>query len=319
MAAPRFSVVMPLYNKAPHVAAALASISAQSLAAHEVIVVDDGSTDGSREIVAQLDIAGLRLLDRAPPGPGGYAARNLGIEAATGDWIAFLDADDLWAPDHLAELAAVIAAHPGAGAAATRFVHAYEDGRRVPQRIAPVFARGGSVDFAGFLAAWLAARECPMWTGAIAIRRDVLIEAGLFPVGRATRGGDKDLWLRAIRRAPLAYSPAVTADFHRDSVNKVSKATNTLDTPCIVATARAMLHDPRTGAAERRLLRALINQEIGYYARYAMKSPGRLGIRARDVALPEGWRTLALLLVARWTPAAVRRAAYRFARPVVVR
>ena len=79
------------------------------------------------------------------------------------------------------------------------------------------------------------------------------------------------------------------------------------------------IHDARTGAAERRLLRALINQEIGYYARYALKSPGRLGIRARDVALPEGWRTLALLLAARWTPAALRRAAYRVIRPAVAR
>ena len=319
MAAPCFSVVMPLYNKAPHVAAALASVAAQRHPAQEVIVVDDGSTDGSREIVAGLKMPSVRLLDRAPPGPGGYAARNLGIEAASGDWIAFLDADDLWAPNHLAELAEAIANHPEAGSAATRFAHVYEDGRRVLQRVAPVLAVGGALDFAEFLGAWLRARECPMWTGAIAIRRDVLIEAGLFPVGRATRGGDKDLWLRAIRRAPLAYSPAITADFHRDSVNKVSKATNTLGTPCIVETARAMLHDPRTSGEERRLLRALINQEIGYYARYAMKSPGRLGIRARDVALPEGWRTLALLLAARWTPAALRRAAYRVVRPAVVR
>jgi glycosyltransferase involved in cell wall biosynthesis len=311
---PRFSVVVPLYNKAPHVAAALASVAAQSRPAHEVIVVDDGSTDGSREIVDRLGLPGLRLFERGVPGPGGYAARNLGIEKATGDWIAFLDADDLWAPDHLAELAAAIARRPGAGVAATRFVHAYDDGRRVPQRVATALARDGGADFAGFLSAWLAARECPVWTGATAIRRDVLLAAGLFPAGRATRGGDKDLWLRAVRHSPLAYHDAITADFHRDSVNKVSHATTTLGMPCLVTTARAMLDDAATSPPERRLLRALINQEIGYYARYALKSPGRLDIRARDVALPEGWRTLALLLAARWTPAKLRRAAYGFVR-----
>src|SRR3546814_20191044 len=80
-----------------------------------------------------------------------------------------------------------------------------------------------------------------MWTGAIAIRRDTLFDAGLFPEGRAVRGGDKDLWLRVLAKGSLRYDPRVTARFHRDSDNKVSKSTTTLDLPCLVETARAML------------------------------------------------------------------------------
>ena len=64
-----FSVVIPLYNKAPHVAAALQSALDQSLPAREIIVVDDGSTDGSREIVEGLGHSRVKLLTRSPPGP----------------------------------------------------------------------------------------------------------------------------------------------------------------------------------------------------------------------------------------------------------
>src|SRR3546814_6350898 len=74
----------------------------QSFPAHEILVIDNGSTDGGRELAAAAGDARITLLDLATPGPGGYAGRNVGIRAATGDWIAFLDADDLWQPDHLA-------------------------------------------------------------------------------------------------------------------------------------------------------------------------------------------------------------------------
>lgn len=308
MTAPRFSVVMPLHNKAPHVEAAVHSVLRQTLAPLELIVVDDGSTDGSRERVAAIANPVIRLLTRKTPGPGGYAARNLGIADAEGEWIAFLDADDIWLPDHLAVLASAIARASFAGVAATRFDHVF-DTHRVAQRVAPRLAGGGIADFAQFLKAWLEVRECPMWTGAIAVRRDLLTRAGLFPQGRAPRGGDKDLWLRCMRHATLTYSSQITAEFSRDSTNKVSKSTSTLAPPCLVATARAMLGD--ADAAERKLLRRLINQEIAYYARYSMKSPGRIGIGLRDVALPEGMRTLALLAVARWTPAALRQTGHR--------
>lgn len=311
MQQPQFSVVMPLHNKAPHVAESIASVLNQTLGPLELIVIDDCSTDGGREIVAALDDARIRLLDRDKPGPGGYAARNLGIREAKGEWIAFLDADDLWAANHLEVLAQAIFETPNAGAAATRFDHVFEN-RRQPQRIAHRLEQGGAVSFRQFMEAWLEARECPLWTGAIAFRRELLIEAGLFPEGRAVRGGDKDLWLRVMRLTRLAYAPVTTAEFSRESVNKVSNATNTLSRPCIVETARAMM--PQASREEQRLLRRLINQEIAHYARYSMKSSGRINIAMTDVALPEGVGTLALLMAARWLPASVRQAGYRWRR-----
>lgn len=304
---PHFSVVMPLYNKAAHVRAAIDSALAQNLPAHEILVIDNGSTDGGRKIVAAIGDRRIRLLDLPTPGPGGYAGRNIGIRAASGDWIAFLDADDLWHPDHLAVLAEGMKADPDVCAVATRFDHAFED-RTQRQRIAPALEQARTLDLTGFLAAWLAVRECPMWTGAIAIRRDTLFDAGLFPEGRAVRGGDKDLWLRVLAKGRLRYDPRVTAVFHRDSDNKVSKSTTTLDVPCLVETARTMI----AGATvqEAALLRRLVNQEIAHYARYAMKYPGRTAIRLGDLYMPEGASTAALLLAAKLIPASLRQSSY---------
>lgn len=314
--APRFSVVMPLYNKAAHVRAAIESALSQTWPAHEILVIDNRSTDGGRELVAAISDARLKLLDLPAPGPGGYAGRNMGIDAASGDWIAFLDADDLWQPDHLAVLAEGIKADPEASAAATRFDHKFDD-RTQLQRIAPQLEQARSLDLAEFLVAWLAVRECPMWTGAIAIRRDMLFEAGLFPEGRAVRGGDKDLWLRVLAKGRLRYDPRVTAVFHRDSDNKVSKSTTTLDLPCLVDTARGML----AGATGREaaLLRRLVNQEIAHYARYAMKYPGRTAIRVGDLYLPEGAGTAALLLAAKLIPASLRQSSYALRNRLLAR
>jgi len=97
----KVSIIVPLYNKAPHVRRALDSIAAQTFADFEAIIVDDGSTDDGAAIVANYSDARFRLIRQANAGPG--AARNAGIAQARGELIAFLDADDEWLPEFLYE------------------------------------------------------------------------------------------------------------------------------------------------------------------------------------------------------------------------
>lgn len=97
----KVSIIIPLYNKAPYVRRALDSIAAQTFADFETIVVDDGSTDDGPEIAAAYPDARLRLIRQDNSGPG--AARNAGIAQARGEFLAFLDADDEWLPNYLAE------------------------------------------------------------------------------------------------------------------------------------------------------------------------------------------------------------------------
>ena len=112
------SVVIPLYNKARFIRATLETALAQSHRADEIIVVDDNSTDGSVAAIEDLLGDRVRLARQANAGPG--PARNRGVAEASREWIALLDADDLWQPNHLATLAEVAAQCPDAAIVAAR-------------------------------------------------------------------------------------------------------------------------------------------------------------------------------------------------------
>src|SRR5579885_1362295 len=114
MRSPRLSVVIPLYNKAPHVARAIESVQRQSVRDFELIVVDDGSTDGGAGIVGAIDDSRIRLITQ--PNAGASAARNRGVGEARGELIAFLDADDTHNPLFLEEILGLAARHEEAGA-----------------------------------------------------------------------------------------------------------------------------------------------------------------------------------------------------------
>ena len=139
------SVVVPLYDKEREIARTLRSALAQTLRPREILVVDDGSTDRSAAIVAAIaaeDPHGTIRLIRQP-NAGVSAARNRAIAEARGRWVALLDGDDLWRPGYLAEIAQMIATHPGCGAYATAFD--IRTGTRLTPAATP--AEGGLVDF----------------------------------------------------------------------------------------------------------------------------------------------------------------------------
>jgi len=106
------SVVIPLYNKEDCVFNALQSVLNQSFVDFEVIVVDDGSVDSSPKIVSSISDKRIRLISKKNGGPS--SARNLGIKEAKNEYIAFLDADDLWAPMFLQEMVDLIHRFPDA-------------------------------------------------------------------------------------------------------------------------------------------------------------------------------------------------------------
>jgi succinoglycan biosynthesis protein ExoO len=264
---------MPLFNKGAHVERAIASVLAQTGGFDELIVVDDGSIDDGPGKAAAFGDPRIRLLHRSPPGPGGYAARNLAIREAQTDWIAFLDADDAWEEGFTTAVEELISRHGEAiGGAFTSYNMRDPTGRLRQQKFGAerLEAGPGVLSFRDFLKTWITDRDCPIWTGASAFRRDLLLQAELFPAGRCRRGGDKDLWLRLLALRPAAYDPRPYATYFRDADNMVTSTVRITAEHCIVPTVHALLaaSDEATAA----LLRRLSNTETLSYALSALRS-----------------------------------------------
>jgi len=166
---PRVSIVIPTYNNAHFLPAAIASCRAQSFDSCEVIVVDDGSTDHTREVLAGCeDQVKVLSLDHS----GVCRARNAGIEAARGEYVAFLDADDYFLPDKLARQVACFEANPGLAIVHSGWRVVDAAGRELapvePWRVAPRLE----------LQSWLIWK--PVFPGAMMFRREALLKVGGF-------------------------------------------------------------------------------------------------------------------------------------------
>jgi glycosyltransferase involved in cell wall biosynthesis len=211
-------VVIPLYNKVRHVQRALDSVVAQTFGGFEVIVVNDGSTDGSDKVVERYADSRIRLFHQENAGVS--AARNRGIAEAKGELVAFLDADDEWLPGFLSTVLRLYERFPGCGA--------YAMGRRI------VEMDGYSWSFS------YVTIPAPPWEGIIpnyfrtvvldpdpfntsqtVVPRHVFDRVGLFPVG-VSRGEDTDMWCRIALRFPIALSTQIGGVYHRDAENRAS-------------------------------------------------------------------------------------------------
>ncbi len=161
----RFSIVVPAYNSAATIESTLRSAIAQTLPPHELIVVDDGSTDDTATTAERVGPP-VRVIRQRNGGTA--AARNCGIREATGDVVAFLDADDLYEPERLAQIAAAFARDPSLDAVATDTLVTS------PERTyrATVWWPGGPTDRVDL--------RTPVIFCAIAFRRHVLAELGDF-------------------------------------------------------------------------------------------------------------------------------------------
>lgn len=223
---PRFSIIVPLYNKAPFVKKALDSIVSQSFADWECIIIDDGSTDNSADI-AQSIISSLSETDHSiirilrQPNSGVAKARNVGVENSHGDYLCFLDADDWWEPTFLEEMDRLIAEYPKAGLYATNYIY-YKPGKT---HVALKLERG----YMNYPEAYLHSDAMPVWTGAACMPRKVFDEMGGFPVG-IKLGEDFLLWAKTALHYPVAFCEKPLAYYNND-VPAHLRATHNLHAP----------------------------------------------------------------------------------------
>lgn len=185
-----FTVIIPLYNKEKFIAQAVNSVLEQTFTQLELIVVNDGSTDGSMRILEQINDDRLRVI--SIPNSGVSTARNTGIQAANYDWIALLDADDWWAKDFLSELFFAIKTYPIYKIFATgRYFILLNGSQRYNNRALPI---DGETDICNYFE--VLANGLPLVHSSNAvIKRSLFEEKGYFRDGQKQHE-DHDLWLR---------------------------------------------------------------------------------------------------------------------------
>ncbi len=172
---PRFSVVIPAYNREAIVGRAIQSALDQSFAPHEILVVDDGSSDRTAEVVASFGER-VTLIKRA--NGGAPAARNSGIQAAKGEWIAFLDSDDYWTSDHLKRMAMAIEATDGCAEFYFADIQMAENEGGRPQWERAEFSITSDFELLEDGTPWVLRKRVPLLLQASVFRRDRLLAAG---------------------------------------------------------------------------------------------------------------------------------------------
>ena len=205
----RFSVIIPLYNKASYVAKAIESVLSQTFVDFELIVVDDGSRDDSFSIAAQA-VEGhdnCRIIRQENTGVS--TARNNGVACSRGEFICFLDADDWWVPTFLERMDWLIRTYPEAGIYGTNYYYV-KNGR---QRVCVTTAETGYINYCKVYAEKL---QMPLSSISVAIPRPVFLASGGFKPSLKL-GEDFDLWIRIALQNRVAFLDEPLAYYNQDA------------------------------------------------------------------------------------------------------
>ena len=245
------SVVIPLYNKESSIRTAVECALRQTCSVREVIIIDDGSTDESAKVVKGLikecfwrGDGRIRLVSQANSGVS--AARNTGIREAKGEWIAFLDADDIWKSNHIEQITRLHEAFPQAAVLSTNYEIVTSAEVQNPNIVSE--KRNGDSTFSfddlfssnavasqegceGFIVNDFYSRllygKHVIWSSTAVVKRTSLLEVGGFDT-RMTKGEDLDCWERLYEKEIFAQSNAMTAFYISDPLdgNATRKAGN---------------------------------------------------------------------------------------------
>lgn len=201
------SVVIPLYNKEKSIASTLRTVLNQTFSDYEIVIVNDGSTDGSVEEIEKVQDDRIRLVHQ--PNAGVSAARNRGIEEAKGELIAFLDADDEWKPEYLATQYQLSLKYPECSVFACNY-----ESRDVMGRVTPTLIhRLPFVEEDGILTNYFEVASCshpPICSISIMVKKQAIQAIGGFPMGIKS-GEDLLTWARLAYKYKIAFSRRICA------------------------------------------------------------------------------------------------------------
>ncbi|NRB61249.1 MAG: glycosyltransferase family 2 protein [Winogradskyella sp.] len=213
-----FSIVIPLYNKESYIENTIKSVLKQDFEDFEIIIVNDGSTDNSLNLLNQFTDPRIHIIKQKNQGVS--SARNNGILNSTGQYIALLDADDLWYPDHLTELKNQTLKFPDAGLFCSNYEVFLDEFIVKPAQFNFQF-KNNILIIDNFFEA--SAINCVAWTSGVAFRKKQFQELGGFDVTLDTNE-DLDLWIKFGLNHDISFNPKITMTYKayiNDSLTKV--------------------------------------------------------------------------------------------------
>lgn len=220
----KFSVVIPLYNKENHIIRAVKSVIDQSYEKFELIIVDDGSTDASLRRVETISDQRIKVIKQENGGVS--AARNKGIDEAQYDYVAFLDADDEWKFNYLANIKQLIDQFPHAGAYATAYE--YRSGRT---SVKPCYHYSHfAPDWCGIVPDYhqCAINSPIISASSVVVLKKVFTQVGKFPIG-ITRGEDLDMWSRIALNYDIVFKNTILSVYHLNADERATQKVRILE------------------------------------------------------------------------------------------
>ena len=262
------TVVIPAYNCEQSIDRAVQSVMDQTVPVDKIIIVDDGSSDRTVEVVRKLEqqFDCVHLIEQTNGGPA--KARNTGIKSATSQWIAFLDADDAWLPNRLESQKSIIDAHPGvnwAGGAFTR-IKFNSLGKKVTVGASPKSPQLNGKPDGVFDALAAITNGTSVWTGCMLIKRAELIALDGFD-NRIKGSEDIDLWVRlAIRNPQIGFVTTSIALYTIDQADSVvGENARTLDMTKFVFYKRMNKFANQSDEEGKKHLNKLLRRKIQNY------------------------------------------------------
>lgn len=207
-----YSIIIPLYNKADYIEKAINSVHSQTFKDFELIIINDGSTDKSFEILNKIDFKSIDYRIINQDNVGVSTTRNKGVKLAKYTYIAFLDADDWWEPTFLEEMRNLIFEFPEAGIYGSGYF-IVNNNIKVKDTIGvdKNFSRG----IINYCAVYAKTLCMPLWTGASVIKKDLFEqENGFNP--KLKMGEDFDLWIRIALKYPVALINKPLSNYNQD-------------------------------------------------------------------------------------------------------
>lgn len=233
----KFSIILPVYNKANTIVQAIDSIYSQTCQDFEIIIINDGSTDNLLDVLNKY-AKPIKVISQENKGVS--VARNRGVDSAVGEYVCFLDADDMWYPNHLEEILNMMNRFPEVGYFGTCHKSSFPDGTVIDGNTR--INKLGDVIFVEDLIGFVNKYGGVLNTNSVCVKRSIITDEKIYFEPGEKLGEDVDVWYRIALKHPIAISTKMTTLYRREYSTATVVTSNATDW-CFAKRQQSILND----------------------------------------------------------------------------